>query len=149
MLRIDVGYPERAAEAEILNRYSAQLAAPQQPIQGITPIERGLLHDARAEAERIHVADALTAYVLDLVRASRENTRVSLGLSTRGALALLKAARVAAGLRGADFVSPDDVKEVAPWVMPHRLVLTPEAALEGTKDIEVVQALLSDTAVPR
>lgn len=149
MLRIDVGYPERAAEAEILNRYGAQLAAPQQPIEGITPIERGLLHDARAEAERIHVADALTAYVLDLVRASRENTRVSLGLSTRGALALLKAARVAAGLRGADFVSPDDVKEVAPWVMPHRLVLTPEAALEGTKDIEVVQALLSDTAVPR
>jgi len=83
------------------------------------------------------------------VRASRENTRVSLGLSTRGALALLKAARVAAGLRGADFVSPDDVKEVAPWVIPHRLVLTPEAALEGTKDTEVVQALLSDTAVPR
>ncbi|MBX5462888.1 MAG: MoxR family ATPase [Steroidobacteraceae bacterium] len=149
MLRIDMDYPERAAEAEILNRYGAQLAAPQQTIEGIKSIDRGLLHDARAEAERIHVADALTAYVLDLVRASRENTRVSLGLSTRGALALLKAARVAAGLRGADFVSPDDVKEVAPWVMPHRLVLTPEAALEGTKDIEVVQALLADTAVPR
>ena len=149
MLRIDVDYPERAAEAEILNRYGARLAAPLQPIEGISPIERGLLEAARVEAERIHVADALTAYVLDLVRASRENTRVSLGLSTRGALALLKAARVAAGLRGADFVSPDDVKEVAPWVIPHRLVLTPEAALEGTKDTEVVQALLSDTAVPR
>jgi MoxR-like ATPase len=97
----------------------------------------------------MHVSDALTGYVLDLARASRENQRVSLGLSTRGALALIKAARVAAGLRGADFVSPDDVKEVATWVMPHRIVLTPEAALEGTHDIEVVSALLADTPVPR
>jgi MoxR-like ATPase len=74
---------------------------------------------------------------------------LSLGLSTRGALALTKAARVAAGLRGTDFVAPDDVKEVAPWVMPHRLVLTPEAALEGAKDLDVVRSLLADTPVPR
>jgi MoxR-like ATPase len=149
MLRIDVDYPPRDAEAEILNRYGARLSAPQQTMEKITPVDPGLLAAAREEAEQIHVADALTGYVLDLVRASRQNTRVSLGLSTRGALALLKAARVAAGLRGGDFVTPDDVKEVAPWVMPHRLVLTPEAALEGTKDVEVVQALLADTAVPR
>jgi MoxR-like ATPase len=149
MLRIDVDYPDRAAEAEILGRYGGRLSGVQPIIDSVAPIERALLADARAEAEQIHVADALTGYVLDLVRASRENPRLSLGLSTRGALALMKAARVAAGLRGADFVSPDDVKEVAAWVMPHRLLLTPEAALEGTKDLEVVRALLADTAVPR
>jgi MoxR-like ATPase len=112
-------------------------------------IERAMLERARAEAESIHVSEALAGYVLDLVRASREHPRLSLGLSTRGALALTKTARVAAGLRGADFVSPDDVKEVAAWVMPHRLVPTPEAALEGTRDIEVVRGLLADTPVPR
>ena len=66
-----------------------------------------------------------------------------------GALALIKAARIAAGLRGADFVAPDDVKDVAVWVMAHRLLLAPEAALEGASDVEVVRGLLTDTAVPR
>ena len=149
MLRIDVDYPERAAEAEILARYGGRLSGPQQMVDSVATLEHSLLDAARVDAERIHVADALTEYVLDLVRASREHPRVSLGLSTRGALALMKAARVAAGLRGAEFVAPDDVKDVAPWVMPHRLVLTPEAALEGARDLEVVRALLADTPVPR
>jgi MoxR-like ATPase len=149
MLRIDVDYPERAAETEILARYGARLSGTQQIVEGVATIERSLLAAARADAERIHVADALSGYVLDLARASREHPRVSLGLSTRGALVLMKAARVAAGLRGADFVAPDDVKDVAQWVMPHRLVLTPEAALEGARDLEVVRALLADTPVPR
>jgi MoxR-like ATPase len=149
MLRIDVDYPERAAEAEILARYGGRLSGTQQIVADVAVIERSLLAAARADAERIHVAEALSGYVLDLARASREHPRVSLGLSTRGALALMKAARVAAGLRGADFVAPDDVKDVAQWVMPHRLVLTPEAALEGARDLEVVRALLADTPVPR
>jgi MoxR-like ATPase len=149
MLRIDVDYPERAAEGEILARYGGRLSGAQQMVEGVAVIERSLLAAARADAERIHVADALSGYVLDLARASREHPRVSLGLSTRGALALMKAARVAAGLRGADFVAPDDVKDVAQWVMPHRLVLTPEAALEGARDLEVVRTLLADTPVPR
>jgi MoxR-like ATPase len=149
MLRIDVDYPAREAEGEILVRYGGKLVATQSPAESVSVVQRSLLAEARAEAERIHVSDALTGYVLDLARASRENQRISLGLSTRGALALLKAARVAAGLRGADFVSPDDVKEVAPWVMPHRLMLTPEAALEGAHDVEIVKGLLADTPVPR
>jgi MoxR-like ATPase len=149
MLRIDVDYPAREAEGEILSRYGAKFAGAHSLTDNVGLIERSLLEEARVEAARVHVSDALTGYVLDVARASRENQRVSLGLSTRGALALMKAARAAAGLRGADFVSPDDVKEVAPWIIPHRLVLTPEAALEGTRDIEIVRALLADTPVPR
>jgi MoxR-like ATPase len=149
MLRVDVDYPAREAEGEILSRYGGKFTGAHSLTDSVGLIERSLLDEARVEATRVHVSDALTAYVLDLARASRENQRVSLGLSTRGALALMKAARVAAGLRGADFVSPDDVKEVSPWVVPHRLMLTPEAALEGTRDIEIVRALLADTPVPR
>ena len=149
MLRIDMDYPAREAEAEILARYGGVLVAAQSALAEVTVLGRALISAARAEVEQIHVAEPLIAYVLDLARASREHARLTLGLSTRGALALLRAARIAAGLRGADFVTPDDVKEIAVSVMAHRLVLAPEAALEGVSDLEVVRALLAETAVPR
>ena len=146
MLRIDMDYPSRESEARILARYGGMQAA---TLESVEKLDSSLLTVARAEADRIHVSDALAGYVLDIARASREHTRLTLGLSTRGALSLLKAARITAGLRGSDFVAPDDVKDAATWVMAHRLVLTPEAALEGSTDVEVVKALLSDTPVPR
>ena len=149
MLRIDIDYPTRAAEAQVLARYGDVPAAAADTLAEVNVLERSLLSAARSEAQRIHVADALSAYVLDLAGASRQHSRLTLGLSTRGALALLKAARVSAGLRGGDFVTPDDVKEVAATVMAHRLVLTPEAALEGVTDLDVVRALLAETPVPR
>ncbi len=149
MLRVDMDYPARTTEASILARYGGVLSAAQNALAQIPVLGRGLIGAAREEVERIHVAEALVGYVLDLTRASREHAHLTLGLSTRGALALLKAARIAAGLRGGDFVSPDDVKEVAMPVMAHRLVLTAEAALEGITDRDVVRGLLSATAVPR
>ena len=149
MLRIDMDYPPREAEAEVLARYGGMGLVSGATLAQVSVLPRSLLTSAREEAERVHVAEALSAYVLDLARASREHNRLTLGLSTRGALALLKAARVSAGLRGSEFVTPDDVKQVAPAVMAHRLVLTPEAALEGAADLDVVRALLAETPVPR
>ena len=149
MLRIDMDYPSREAEAEILTRYGGVTGAAQLALGEITVLGRTLISAAREEVERIHVAAALLAYVLELARASREHARLTLGLSTRGALALLKAARIQAALRGADFVTPDDVKAIAAPVIAHRLVLTPEAALEGTTDLDMVRELLAETPVPR
>jgi MoxR-like ATPase len=149
MLRIDIDYPARELEAEILDRYGGVAVEMRDVLGGVGVLERSLLAAARAELEQVHIAAALTAYVVDLAQASRQHPRLALGLSTRGALALLKAARIAAGLHGRDFVSPDDVKETAPWVVAHRLLLTPEAALEGASDIEIVQSLLAETPVPR
>ena len=149
MLRIDMDYPSREVEADILARYGGVSLQMHELLGGVGVLERSLLSAARAEVEHIHIAPALTAYVLDLAQASRQHSRLALGLSTRGALALLKAARTAAALQGRDFVSPDDVKETAVWVLPHRLLLTPEAALEGTTDVGIVQSLLAETPVPR
>jgi MoxR-like ATPase len=149
MLRIDMDYPAREAEADILTRYGGVTAAAQAALGAVTVLERRLLGEARAEADRIRVAEGLLAYVLDLARASREHPRLTLGVSTRGALALVKAARITAGLRGGEFVTPDDVKDAAASVLAHRLVLTPEAALEGMSDADVVRALLAETPVPR
>jgi MoxR-like ATPase len=149
MLRVDMGYPARAAETLILNRYGGVLAAAHAALESVAIIDRDLLSQARAAAEDIHVSEALSGYLLDLAAASREHPRLALGLSTRGVLALLKAARVVAGMRLSEFVTPDDVKQVAPWIMAHRLVLTPEATLEGVSDAQVVQGLLATTPVPR
>jgi MoxR-like ATPase len=149
MLRIDMDYPLREVEAEVLARYGGVALQIQDVLGTVGVLEPALLAAARVELEQIHVAAALSAYVLDLAQASRQHPRLTLGVSTRGALAVLKAARIAAGLHGRDFVSPDDVKETAAWVLAHRLVLTPEAALEGVTDVGIVQSLLAETPVPR
>jgi MoxR-like ATPase len=149
MLRIDMTYPERAAETDILRRYGTELEARDAIPADLGRLDRALLHEARAAASALHVSEALSNYVIDIARATREHARVSLGLSTRGALALMRAARVHAGLRGAEFVSPDDVQAVARWVMAHRLVLKPEAALDGDTDLGIVNAVLDATPVPR
>ncbi|MGH8328120.1 MAG: AAA family ATPase, partial [Steroidobacteraceae bacterium] len=104
---------------------------------------------ARDWIDRIHVAPQLVDYVLRLATASREHAQIALGLSTRGALALLHAARAVAALRGSEFVTPDDVKAVVPWVIPHRLTLTAGAVLEGTSDRVLAQSLLERVPVPR
>jgi MoxR-like ATPase len=149
MLRIDIDYPSREAEAEVLARYGGLVAGAAAAFAQVAALGSALLEEARGDAERVHVAEALSGYILDLARASRRHPRLTLGLSTRGALALHKAARITAAMRGAEFVAPDDVKEVAPAVMAHRLVLTPEAALEGVADIDMVRTLLAETPVPR
>ena len=149
MLRIDIDYPSREAESEVLARYGGLVAGAAAAFAQVTALGGALLEEARGDSERVHVAQALSGYILDLARASRRHPRLTLGLSTRGALALHKAARITAAMRGAEFVAPDDVKEVAAAVMAHRLLLTPEAALEGVTDIDVVRTLLAETPVPR
>jgi MoxR-like ATPase len=151
MLRIDLSYPAREHELAVLQRYGPVGAAGALPAVAATaaPISAELLAAARAAADAVHVAPALSGYILDIAKASREHTQLALGLSTRGALALLRAARVSAALRGADFAAPDDVKEVVALVMPHRLVLAPEALLEGVTQHMVTRRLLEQVPVPR
>jgi len=147
MLRIDMSYPVREDEQAILLQY-ASLAVPEQP--GSLPVISGsILDTVRAGVDAVHVAPELFRYVLDLAQASRQHAHLALGLSTRGALAVLRAARIAAALRGAAFVAPDDVKELLPSVISHRLVLAPEAMLEGVTTHAIVQRLLEQVPVPR
>jgi MoxR-like ATPase len=152
MLRINVGYPSIEAETTVLNRYGTMAAtgdaAPEHTLP--TPIvSPDQLEAARQSVDAIHMGTEVTAYILAIAKASREDPHITLGLSSRGALALQRAARVAAGLRGSDFVAPDDVKLVAPWVIAHRLSLSSEAALERRTDQALVRSLLERVAVPR
>lgn len=147
MLRVDLPYPQREDELAILARYGNVDAHSSLPAQ--QPISSEVIDAARAEVETIHVAAELAGYVVDIAAASRTHAHVGLGLSTRGVLALLRAARVCAGMRGSDFATPDDVKEVAPLVVPHRLMLAPDAVLEGITEQAITRRLLDQTPVPR
>jgi MoxR-like ATPase len=146
MLRIDMNYPQRSDEQSILTQYAA-LSTP--PATAPEVVSQSMLDEARAAVDGIHMAPELLGYVLDLAQASRQHAHLTLGLSTRGALAALRAARIAAALRGGTFVAPDDVKEVLPAVISHRLVLAPEAMLEGITTQAIVQRLLEQVPVPR
>jgi MoxR-like ATPase len=149
MMRIDVGFPGTEDEAAVLGRYGtiAAAAAAGDPAAG--DISSQQVDAARACADQVHVSPELLTYILGIAKASREHAQIVLGISTRGALALLLAARVEAGLRGSEFVTPDDVKLVVPWVVPHRLTLSAEAALEGRTDRELTRTLLERVPVPR
>ncbi len=150
MLRIDLDYPVRTNEAAVLERYGG-VAGGASAVGG----HRGSRYARRAGGRARSARIACTwrrscAATCSISRRQRgEHSQVTLGLSTRGALALLRAARIAAGLRGADFVSPDDVKSMLPMVVAHRLVLSSEALLEGSSETAVLQRLSEQVAVPR
>jgi MoxR-like ATPase len=146
MLRIDMTYPSREDEQTILARYATlSVAERNSPFV----VSQSVLDTVREEVDQVHVAPELLAYILELAQASRQHSHLTLGLSTRGALAVLRAARIAAALRGGAFVTPDDVKEMVPSVISHRLVLAPEAMLEGVSTQALVQRILDQVPVPR
>jgi MoxR-like ATPase len=150
MLRIELSYPQRDTETAVLERYGG-VSVGNVDVAATPPSSATseALAAARDCADAVHVAPELRGYILDLAQATREHAQVALGLSTRGALALLRAARIEAGLRGAEFVSPDDVKAVMPMVVAHRLVLSSEAVLEGIGEAALVQRLAEQVSVPR
>jgi MoxR-like ATPase len=152
MMRINVGYPSIEVEATVLNRYGTMAATGDAGPEHTLPtpvVSPDQLEAARQSVDEVHVGPEVTAYILAIGKASREDPHIALGLSSRGALALQRAARVVAGLRGSGFVTPDDVKFVAPWVIAHRLSLSSEAALERRTDQALVRSLLERVTVPR
>jgi MoxR-like ATPase len=152
MMSVRLGYLSVENETAVLNRYGTMAATDDSAPENALPapiVTAQQLEAARQFVDRVHVSAEVNAYVLAIAKASREHSHIALGLSTRGALALLRAARVAAGLRGSDFVTPDDIKFVAPWVIAHRLTISSEAALERRSDVTVVRELLDRVAVPR
>jgi MoxR-like ATPase len=147
MLRLDLSYPALEAETQVLMRYTGVAAEPATPVS--SPVPPGLVRQARIAAEQVHISPELCAYVLAIAKASREHAQLSLGLSTRGTLVLLRAARILAGIEGAEFVSADEIKAVAPLVVPHRLMLTGDALLADVTEADVVTRILEQVPAPR
>ena len=149
LLLIEMSYPAPAAERAVLTTYDQPDSNYPDRLAAITTVPTELLIAARAEAAAVHVAPALYDYALAIAAATRSHPQISLGLSTRGLLALMRCARVAACMNERDFVSPDDIKSLTSACIAHRLVLAPEATLEGLSARAVLADVLTQVAVPR
>jgi MoxR-like ATPase len=151
LLKIRVGYPSPEEEARILDRMGGEPPAPPRPV-----IEAATILDARHAVNAIYLDERIRNYVVDLVHATREPERFGLdvrplvqyGASPRATLALARGARALAFLEGRAYVTPDDVKTIAPDVFRHRVLLTYEAEAEGVPVDEIVRRILARVEVP-
>ncbi|MFZ0979968.1 MAG: MoxR family ATPase [Candidatus Acidiferrales bacterium] len=149
LMKIRIGYPEASQESEILSRYQGGFEARNLDRAGIEPVPTETLQAARAEAGRVRVEPKLFEYIVAIVRATRNSAAVSLGASPRAAIAMMLAAKAAAAMEGRDFLIPDDVKSIAPPILRHRMILKPEADLEGVTPDQVVAEVVAGIAVPK
>jgi MoxR-like ATPase len=150
LLKVRMEYPLAPEETEILRRAAAGQDGHDLEAAGVRPVlSAAELAALRGRARAVPVSPPLLEYVARLVRGSRELSRVRLGASPRAGVALLAAARARAALRGAEWLAPDDVKAMAPAALRHRLVLRPEAELEGATADDLVRELLESVEVPR
>ncbi len=146
LFKLLVGYPETRAEKQML--LGCSRSGPT-PTPALPLADAKQILDARREAAVLPVAEPVIDYLLSLVARTREHPDLSLGASPRSAVAWLAAARAHAWLAGQPFVTPDDVKAVALSLLRHRLILKPEAQLDGLRTDDVITALLQQLPVPR
>ena len=150
LVKIQVPYPTLSEERLVLERHHASVGARDlEQASEIEALDRGLLAEARREIRAVKVEAAIFDYVLALVRRTREWPTITLGASPRASATLLLVAKAYAAKDGRDFLIPDDVKEAARPVLRHRLVLRPEAELEGFDTDRVVADVLAATALPK
>jgi MoxR-like ATPase len=150
LLKIDVRHPSKETERQMLTNY----------IQGFDPAELGAaglrrilevaeLLEMQSFLGSVRVEPDVVEYVTDVVSRTRTHSLVYLGASPRGSVALMVTARAWAASQGRDFVTPDDVKAMAPAVLRHRLLLHPDAELEGVSTDQVIESVLRETVVPK
>lgn len=149
LLKLTLPLPERHEEIEVLARHAAGFDPRDLVKAGVRPVAgKDVLERAREEVARVQVAPEVLGYVVDVVRGTRQSPSLSLGVSPRGATALLATARAWAWLQGRSYVTPDDVKALAHPTLRHRVQLRAEAELEGVTAESVLDTVLASVPVP-
>jgi MoxR-like ATPase len=149
LLKIRIAYPNAEEETSILKRFEDVADVHLLDQCTVDPIDISLLTAARAEVARVRVEPALYQYIVSVIRRTRDWPALSLGASPRATIGLFFVARALAGMEGRDFLIPDDIKAAAPAVLRHRLMLKPEADLEGLTADSVVSEILAAVEVPK
>jgi MoxR-like ATPase len=144
LMRLSLGYPSEAEENEILMRFNA--ADPLEELESVATEEDLLQYQQVVRA--VHVEQSVREYLVRMVRATREHEAVELGVSPRGTLALYHSAQALAALRGRQFVIPDDIKELVPHVLTHRIMISQRIRLRGRTPAQVVSELVGEVPVP-
>ncbi|MFK0236167.1 AAA family ATPase [Streptomyces vinaceus] len=150
LLKLTVPLPSREDEIGVLTRHAAGFNPRDLQAAGLRPVAGAAdLEAAREAVAKVSVSPEIAGYVVDVCRATRESPSLTLGVSPRGATALLATSRAWAWLTGRDYVTPDDVKALALPTLRHRVQLRPEAEMEGVTADAVITAILSHVPVPR
>jgi MoxR-like ATPase len=149
LMKINVGYPTANDEAKILENYQSGFDARALEKAGLGAADPALLQAARDECATVRVEPALFRYITGVVRRTREWPSLSLGASPRAAVSLMMAAKAMAALDGRNYLIPDDVKSAATPVLRHRIILKPEADLEGINADQIIADVISAVEVPK
>ncbi len=149
LAKIRITYPDAKEEAEILSRYQEGFDPRDLDKLNLAVLEQEALAAARRDAASVRAEPALFGYISEIVRRTRSSPALSLGASPRASVALLLAAKSIASMEGRDYLIPDDVKAVAPAVLRHRLLVKPEADLEGVTPDHVVAEVIASVEVPQ
>ncbi|OUJ75665.1 magnesium chelatase [Hymenobacter crusticola] len=148
LFKINVGYPTTAEEVAILQGHHAGFGGT--PLEAVNPILSAAdIQGLRQQVRHQHVEPKLLEYIAQLVGSTRAHKALYLGASPRASLALLNGAKALSALRGRDFVTPEDVQFLAPAVLRHRILLTPEREMEGVSPDDVVKQIIQQLEVPR
>ncbi len=148
LLKVTVDYPSADEELEILRRHQERHDLVK--LTDIAPVlTRADVQELRRRTDSLYVEPSLLNYIVQIVRQTRLSKAVYLGASPRASVGLLRASKAYACLQGRDFVTPEDVKFVAPYVLQHRIVLTAEAEMEGWSDVKAVRRLIDKVEVPQ
>jgi MoxR-like ATPase len=149
LLKLVLPLPDRDDEYRILARHASGFDPRDLSTAGITAVAGpAQIAAAQQAVRRVTVAPEVMAYIVDLVRATRTSPSLELGVSPRGATALMGAARAWAWLQGREFATPDDVKALARPALRHRVIVRPEAELEGTTSDSVLESVLATVPAP-
>ena len=144
MLRVRMGYPDESDEEEMLARFNTG-----NPIEDMTAVADGQdIIEAQYGVREVYIDPVLSNYIVRLTQATRAHEDVELGASPRATLGLYRCSQAFAAIRGRDYVTPDDVKVLAPYALAHRTILTSQARLRGRLAEDVVLELLSSVEVP-
>jgi MoxR-like ATPase len=150
MLKIIVQYPSEQEELRIVSNWNSGFNARRLEELDLEPLpDKAAILECRARVRSVAVEDGIQRYIVSIVRATRGSADVSWGASPRAAVALLLCSKALAAMRGRNFVTPDDVKGIAKPVLRHRIVLRPEAEIEGLTPDQVLDSIISTIEVPR
>lgn len=148
LFKIKVPYPGEEEEIHMLSRFNR--ADVTDPVSLIQPVlTAGHIAQLRQQVRGLHIEEPLLRFIARLTQATRSHHSIYLGASPRASLALMHAAKATAALQGRDFVTPEDVLEVAVPTLRHRILLTPEKEMEGVTEDEVIQQILQGLEIPR
>ena len=150
MLKILVSYPSEEEERQVISNWDAGFNARRLEDLNIKPIEdAAAIMECRKQVRQITVEEGIQRYIVSVVRATRRAINISWGASPRAAVALLLCSKALAALRDREFVTPDDVKEIARPVLRHRIILRSEAEIEGASADQVLDEVIAGIEIPR